>query len=488
MKRILLSALAMSLTYALHAQEIVGKIDNYKGELIKINIGGCDQDTLKIAADGRFNFRPVIREQNQKFTINLPDGSKAPILVGKDQKVNVHIYPDSKNQVRAGFSGDLVELNTYLFTHANELSGPVRAKRNSYTTFKDYARDIDALDRELTGLLNKVKGYQDLVKEYRTEQRVDMLSAKIGYARKDKPNSALDPDYAVFMRSVNLNDGQLFNDDPRKGSLGYMGQVERIISWETSLQKPANFEPGKSFIYKLELLNKRVQNQAIRNSVSGYYVLMYFMGGGNKYANEFAQAFYKVSTDKKQIDFVKERILSGGGNMLSAGSPAPDFEMLDKNGNAVRLSDLRGKFVYVDVWATWCGPCVEEIPYMKTAYDQYKTDNRIAFVSISIDDNVNKWKEKLAKDKPEWPQYIVNGAMQSKLCKEYLISGIPRFMLFDREGKIVNVNEKRPSDKDFVAYLEQQLNKPKEIVLPGGMKLKALGPKKEVKPETDDIK
>nr|WP_121272126.1 TlpA disulfide reductase family protein [Pedobacter schmidteae] len=482
MKRILLSAVAMSFSCMVHAQEIAGKIDNYKGQLIKINIGGCDQDTLKIATDGHFTFHPIIREKNQKFTINLPDGSRVPILVGKNQKVNVHLYPDSKNQVRANFSGDLVELNTYLFTHANELSGPMRAKRNGYTTFKEYAGDIDGLDHELTGLLNKVRGYQELVKEYGIEQKVDILSSKIGYARKEKANSALDPDYAVFMRSVNLNDGQLFNDDPRKGSLGYMGQVERIISWETSLQKPVNFEPGKSFIYKLETLNKLVQNQAIRNSVSGYYVLMYFMGGGNKYANEFAQAFYKVSTDKKQIDFVKERILSGGGNMLSAGSTAPDFEMLDKNGNTVRLSDLRGKFVYVDVWATWCGPCVEEIPYMKTAYEQYKADSRIVFVSVSIDDNTNKWKEKLTKDKPEWPQYIVNGAMQSKLCKEYLISGIPRFMLFDREGKIVNVNEKRPSDKDFVTYLQQQLDKPKEIVLPGGMKLKALGSKRDPKP------
>lgn len=61
-------------------------------------------------------------------------------------------------------------------------------------------------------------------------------------------------------------------------------------------------------------------------------------------------------------------------NTLEAGSVVKDFEMRDRDGNLVKLSDFKGKLVYMDIWATWCGPCVEEIPNMEKLYQHYKDD------------------------------------------------------------------------------------------------------------------
>ena len=81
-------------------------------------------------------------------------------------------------------------------------------------------------------------------------------------------------------------------------------------------------------------------------------------------------------------------------NTLEAGSVVKDFEMRDRDGNLVKLSDFKGKLVYMDIWATWCGPCVEEIPNMEKLYQHYKDDPQILLVSVSVDRKKNLWEKK----------------------------------------------------------------------------------------------
>lgn len=470
MKKIVLLSLMLLGAAALYAQVIKGKIGNYQGETIKINIGGCDREALDIAADGSFVFHPVIRETNQKFTINMPDGSRIPVLVGPGQEVRVEINKDKEGKTQAKFAGDRAAINTYLSVHANELSGRRWEKGKTFSSFEDYASSYDRLSQELDRLLNKVKGDQDLVEEYRIEKKVDIISAKIGYGRKDKKLTS-DPGYIAFMRSLDLNDNDTYRKDPRKGSLGYAGQVERRIAWEAANRATPQDDPKKSFIRKLGILDELVKDQEIKNNVSHYYAVMFYMGGGNEYAREFVEAFNKINTDPEHLAFVKSRPLPSEGNSVAPGSKAPDFEMYDRDGKAVKLSDLKGKLVYLDVWATWCGPCVGEIPYMEKLYEHYKNDPRVLLVSVSVDSKVDAWKKKIGEDQPGWPQYIVDGALKDELCNEYMITGIPRFMMFDSEGKIITINAMRPSNDKLVPFIEEQLNKPKEITGPGGMKM-----------------
>ncbi len=143
-----------------------------------------------------------------------------------------------------------------------------------------------------------------------------------------------------------------------------------------------------------------------------------------------------------------------------AGSmTAPDFTFSDRNGKGYRLSDMRGKVLYIDCWATWCGPCCREIPFLEKRVEEYKGNDKVRFVSISVDSNKEAWEKKLDKDKPEWEQFIVNGEENKIMSKAYGISGIPRFILINPDGTIADGDAFRPSNENFHQKLDAVLNK-----------------------------
>lgn len=143
---------------------------------------------------------------------------------------------------------------------------------------------------------------------------------------------------------------------------------------------------------------------------------------------------------------------------LRKGDPSPKFNYPDKNGKNVSLDDLKGKYVYIDVWATWCGPCKREIPFLKEMDEAYKGKN-IAFVSLSIDkmEHKEKWLKMIEDEDLKGIQLLADQDWNSEFVTSYNITGIPRFILLDQEGNIVNSNAPRPSDpmlQDVLSSLE----------------------------------
>ncbi|UCE93567.1 MAG: redoxin family protein [Flavobacteriaceae bacterium] len=132
---------------------------------------------------------------------------------------------------------------------------------------------------------------------------------------------------------------------------------------------------------------------------------------------------------------------------LKKGDPSPGFNYPDQFGKNVSLEDLKGKFVYIDVWATWCGPCKKEIPYLKEMDEEYKGKN-IAFVSLSIDkmENKDKWLTMIEDEDLRGIQLLADNDWNSDFVTSYNIRGIPRFILLDDKGNIINSNAPRPSD------------------------------------------
>lgn len=150
---------------------------------------------------------------------------------------------------------------------------------------------------------------------------------------------------------------------------------------------------------------------------------------------------------------------------LPKGAPSPSFVGYENyKGGKTSLSDLKGKYTYIDVWATWCGPCKVEIPSLKKLEKQYHGKN-IQFVSLSVDDgrgyrgktkeesaNLAKegWKKMIAEKELGGIQLIAPKGWQSQFIQEYKISGIPRFILVDPEGNIVNPDAPRPSSPQII--------------------------------------
>lgn len=140
------------------------------------------------------------------------------------------------------------------------------------------------------------------------------------------------------------------------------------------------------------------------------------------------------------------------------GGVAADFTYPDVNGKMVSLSDFKGKVVLVDVWATWCGPCRGEIPHLKKLEEEMHGKD-VVFLGVSVDEakNKQKWLDFIEKEGLKGVQVLASG--WSKITKDYKITGIPRFMVFDRNGNIVSIDAPRPSNPALKEMLEAELAK-----------------------------
>ena len=138
-------------------------------------------------------------------------------------------------------------------------------------------------------------------------------------------------------------------------------------------------------------------------------------------------------------------------DLASPGKPSPDFEAVDVDGKEYSLKDFKGKYVYIDMWATWCAPCKRELPFLKKLEERFAGKD-IVFLGLSIDYDKTKWEERVKSGELAGVQLHIGP--QSSFKRAYNIDGIPRFILLDKEGKIINNNMSRPSSEDTEHVLD----------------------------------
>ena len=123
---------------------------------------------------------------------------------------------------------------------------------------------------------------------------------------------------------------------------------------------------------------------------------------------------------------------------------APDIAMMDPAGNQRKLSDLRGKMVLIDFWASWCGPCRRENPNVVRIYNQYKAKGFEIF-SVSLDSDKAKWQAAIAQDGLVWDNHVSDlKGWQNGAAQQYGISSIPHTILVGPDGKIVATHLRGP--------------------------------------------
>lgn len=140
---------------------------------------------------------------------------------------------------------------------------------------------------------------------------------------------------------------------------------------------------------------------------------------------------------------------------LNKGTISPIFELYDIEDKLVSLKDFRGKIVYIDIWATWCTPCVREIPFLEKLQSEYK-DRNIVFVSICIMEDREKWKAEVRERNLHGIQLSIP-SLDSKFLTDYLVKGIPRFILIDENGNIIDYSALRPSEQSLKVQLDKLL-------------------------------
>ena len=195
----------------------------------------------------------------------------------------------------------------------------------------------------------------------------------------------------------------------------------------------------------------KIENQTIKNKLL-YDNAKY----GITYTNnleDFYTVFKANSTNEKNNAKIEESYNSL--QKLAKGSASPQFKDYENYaGGTTSLNDLKGKYVYIDVWATWCGPCIAEIPSLKKVEKQFH-DQDIQFLSISIDEKEDheKWLKMIKEKELGGMQLMADNNWDSKFIQDYMIKGIPRFILLDKEGNIINANAPRPSNEELTTLL-----------------------------------
>lgn len=162
---------------------------------------------------------------------------------------------------------------------------------------------------------------------------------------------------------------------------------------------------------------------------------------------------YLISDASKVFILDYEKVLH-----KNVGQKGLEFTYQDVNDKPVSFSDFKGKFVYIDLWATWCGPCKAEIPHMKKIEEDYH-DKNIVFISLSLDKSKDsqKWKDFVKKEQLKGIQIMADKDFGSAVAKNYDVNAIPRFLLFDTKGNIINADALRPSNPELRVQLDKLL-------------------------------
>lgn len=272
-----------------------------------------------------------------------------------------------------------------------------------------------------------------------------LLIEDSAYASHKTPNDF--PEYEAIIASIDPNDpmsnacallGRWFNN-----ALLDMGsnELEQCLNFAEQKFGQITYPSSKEFIAKLicntiSRQKETTSEEKFEQSLDKLETLL------SDYPKQLAQCRKSYEDYKHAKNLVE--------------LPEATLETVD--GKEVKLSDFYGKVMYIDFWATWCGPCVKETPHMEQLAERYKYNDKILFISISTDDNADAWRKKIANDKPFWPQYRIFGKSGNDFMSATNMTFIPRFMIILPDGKIFNLDAPRPSDVEAVtAEIEKAL-------------------------------
>ncbi|UAY55709.1 TlpA disulfide reductase family protein [Arachidicoccus terrestris] len=228
----------------------------------------------------------------------------------------------------------------------------------------------------------------------------------------------------------------------------YYIMMDRLLDSADAADHPA--QPYTQFSKELKVPKLRLMQQFIPthpNSLLALYQLYVNVARYPDEVSELVRLFNQLTPEVQETKEGKQMAtLIRGLSANKVGDVALNFTLPDPTGKMVSLSDFRGKYVLLDFWATWCGPCLEEMPNVANAYRKYH-DKNFEIIGVSLDrpDTKALWK-KMIKDKHmDWVQVSDLKWWNSEAALLYNIQGVPANFLIDPEGKVIAVNLRGPA-------------------------------------------
>jgi len=402
---------------------------------VTISENGTFNDTLKITKDGFYTLR-VGRESSPVYLIK---GAQIGVTLDAKEFDESLIY-----------SGSVASENNYLAAKYLLSEKGMAFDKMFSLTENDFIKEINKLNDSYKSLLTTTKGLSEDFKvketkelEYAHINNLENYQEYYRYFTKSNDFVVSDTYYDA------LKDFDYANMDAYNNSKAYKSLLE------THFNRLASINSGKdgknATLSYMQIVNSNVPNGKEKDELMTNF-LRYGMKADTTLEEVYALYKKENPTSKNLAKITMRYELL---KKLTPGKVSPTFSYENHKGGKTSLADLKGKLVYVDVWATWCGPCKREIPFLKELDKDFHGKN-IAFVSISIDEkkDYDAWKTMVTKEELGGYQLFADKDWKSTFVTEYGIRGIPRFLLIDAEGKIINSDAPRPSSTTIRSTLD----------------------------------
>lgn len=334
------------------------------------------------------------------------------------------------------FRGSLGGMNSYL----KEQEVAVFFDKDYYALGEvEFVGKMKELIDEKTKLLeakNFNETFTRLEKErirYSVAERVSLYPI---YQKRMYPEKHYRPGrvFTNFLSSFSLDNEDLF------GTHDYRSFLLNYVYFQGSLGNGTgeNYSDGIA-----DYILSTISNPTIKDFLLTEIVYRHIWeNNGLDGADYLLSVFRRECTDKSKVAYMEEMIRHW--EKILPGRPAPDFTVVDQSGNEISLSDFKGTYLYLTVWATWCVPCKSELPYLDLLQKEYYGRN-IHFMTIAIDDSSHRQKwQNFLRDNPHVGFHAFADA-KNEFNKNYMIISVPRFILIAPDGTIVNSNAPRPS-------------------------------------------
>jgi thiol-disulfide isomerase/thioredoxin len=371
-------------------------------------------------------------------------------------QLNLRITPDSYELAGENTpeNNELCKWHDFIFPL--EIKAVYFQKQNS--TYVDF---FPLLDEKLEALKNYPKTdtpNKTFNAAFEDFKRNDLLFIAINFIQTPRSAHPVDEDFDDYYREINLP-----SITENTSLLNYPGGVSLVLNSYMTKKRALNELADKQIQYS-SLVDRLlvgadsglIANDTIRGELA--VMLSQNIKTLDK-LEEFRQKYEKCIETQSQQQRLNNLELALRKNI--AGEKAPDFTFQDVNGKEYTLSAFRGKVVYVDIWATWCGWCIKEIPDLKKLEEEYKNRSDMVFIGISVDKvtDAEKWKKFLKTKGLSGIQLFAEPKADEMLRKPYKISGIPRFILIGKDGKLISNDAPRPSSKEIRPMLDDALKK-----------------------------
>jgi len=311
----------------------------------------------------------------------------------------------------------------------------------SFATFREFQAHVSERFQPLRDLLSKTDAEFRATNTASLNRDENSILFRFAWAKRQQGERMdADANFVNFVHAFDLND---------EYNLPLAGQ---ILRWNLGVTD--NPENENATILQMQFIQRNITNQTVVNRLAFNLIRSEMSSGGDEDLSRVFAFYNQLATDANE----QTELIATYNQLvaLAQGAPAVDFEMQDADGNTVRFLDVigQGKVVYINVWATWCGPCRAEKPHFSRLAEMHKNNPNIEFIGISLDSNLRRWHAFLEAEDMPGRQFVIPEAFESEFSRIYNVKGIPRFMAFDKDGNIISISAPRPSSPTVEAFLE----------------------------------